>query len=345
VSKREWFTRGSILIALLALLAVVGVMLTRPGDVGCDPTCERIRGELRSFTNWLAKHDAQGYIGEVGWPDTQRWNAIADHWYDDADAAGLPVTAWAVGDRWPASYPLTIYGKGRANGQARVVEAHPSTDAYKRGVNVAGAEFGLPAIEPTSAPNAEYGYPDASTFRFLASRGVKIARLPFRWERIQPNLGADLDTGELGRLTSTVDAAHRAGLEVVLDMHNYAGYYLGDRRRSLGSDDLTAEHFVDVWRRLSEALRDNDGIFSYGLMNEPVGIPDGARSWETMSRAVVRAIRDNDDHKTIMVAGYEWSGVQSFAEQHARPWIPSSLGEIRYEAHHYFDEDHSGTYD
>lgn len=42
--------------------------------------------------------------------------------------------------------------------------------------------------------------------------------------------------------------------------------------------------------------------------------------------------------------GYFWSGVQGWTEQHPDAWIPDPSKKIRYEAHHYFDRDHSGAY-
>jgi hypothetical protein len=339
-----------VAMATIALAAATMAMSDLTAEPDCDVhDCHRILAELASFTDWLDRHDALGFIGEVGWPRGGRWNTVADRWYDAADAAQLPVTAWAAGDRWPSEYQLLIYDDRTRNPQASVVEAHPTTDAYRRGVNVAGAEFGLPSTSPTASDDGAYGYPAVSTLDFIASRGVRIVRLPFRWERIQPRLRAELDPDELGRLTGTVDAARRSGLEVVLDLHNYAGYYADGTRHALGSDQLTTDDFVDVWRRLSAHLRGHVGVYAYGLMNEPVGIPraddlSGAQRWEIMSREAVEAIRGNGDDTTVMVAGYQWSGVQTFAEHHDDPWIDPSLGPIRYEAHHYWDPDHSGRY-
>ena len=45
-----------------------------------------------------------------------------------------------------------------------------------------------------------------------------------------------------------------------------------------------------------------------------------------------------------MVAGYQWSGVQVWADQHPRAWIVDPLDNVRYEAHHYWDADHSSLY-
>jgi hypothetical protein len=365
--------RNALLLALACLAVWSSAPSVGAAEPPCDALCGRVRGELEVFTDWLAKHGALGYIGEVGWPDDvmgdgARWNALADAWYADADAAGLPVTAWATGEWWGTTYNLGIYedrltgaGVDTSNVQALVLEAHPTTWRYRRGINVAGAEFGAPVNASTSAfsnanPGTEgtaYHYDSQTTFDLLASRGIKIVRIPFRWERVQPRLRQALASAELARLRGVVGRAKAAGLEAVLDMHNYAGYYLYDGtkgvRRALGSNKVGKAEFVDVWRRLSSAFKGEGGVYAYGLMNEPTGMTAAAglspaRRWEIISQAAVDAIRTNGDTKTVMVAGYNWSGVQQWTSQHPKPWISSVRGAIRYEAHHYWDRDNSGDY-
>ena len=369
-SEQRQLKLAAIAAAFVAVLA--GTSLAR-AEPTCDALCVRVRAELSTFTGWLAKHKVLGYIGEVGWPDDVRgdaghWNDIAEMWYRDADAAKLPVTAWATGEWWGRDYKLATYedrrnppGVESADSQAGIVEGHPTTWQYRRGINVAGAEFSGPVNEPTSLfSNArpgvygtDYQYDTQATFSYLASRGIRIVRLPFRWERIQPRLAATLDPLELQRLTGAVGRARGAGLQVVLDVHNYGAYYLFDGekgvRRGLGSPHLTKSHFVDLWRRLSVHFKNNSGVYAYGLMNEPTGISESAglspaQRWEIISQAALDAIRANGDGKTVMVAGYDWSGVRQWTTQHPDPWINDPLGKSRYEAHHYWDVDNSGDY-
>jgi hypothetical protein len=340
----------------------------------CDALCGQVRAELNSFASWLAANQARGYIGEVGWPDNsageaREWNRVADAWYEAANAAGLPVTAWSAGSWW-GDYELAVYrsqvfhntsGVDTPNTQAAVIERHLSSGTVLRGVNVSGGEFGSQSADATSSfSNAnpgvydrDYHYDGQGTFDYLANRGIKTVRIPFRWERIQPVLGAPLDQGELSRLQSVVGRAHKAGLQVVLDLHNFGAYYLFDGqqgvRRPLGSPELPVDRLVDVWVRLSTVFRDNPAILAYSIMNEPTGLPPSggltpARVWERASQAVVDALRKNGDGKIIAVPGYEWSGVRSWASTHPRGWIRDPAQSFVYEAHHYFDRNHSGEY-
>lgn len=290
--------RERVIVGLLVLLLVVlAAWLERPTAPSApDALHVAVLSELNSFTSWLAVNHAQGYIGEVGWPDNEdgdgaQWNALANDWFAAADRSGLWVTAWATGEWWGTGYPLAIYedrdnGRGVdwANSQASVLEKHPSTASYLRGIDVAGGSFASPTIEETSSfsnlnPGTyeeDYHYDSPATFSYLASRGVRLARIDFRWERLQPTLNGPLDPDELARLDTVVEEARQAGLSVVLDLHNYGAYYLSDGtqgvRRAIGSDQVSNAQLADVWRRLSAHFQGNPTVVAYGLMNEPANL-------------------------------------------------------------------------
>ena len=76
-----------------------------------------------------------------------------------------------------------------------------------RGINVAGAEFGKPGD-----PYGEgYIYPTKETIDSLASDKFNAIRLPFLWERLQPQLNGILDDTELSRTQQTVDGSDELG--------------------------------------------------------------------------------------------------------------------------------------
>lgn len=84
------------------------------------------------------------------------------------------------------------------------------------GVNIAGAEFNGRKVP--GVPNQDYFYPAMPTIDYFASNGMNSIRVPFLWERVQPQLGAALDSAELQCLEDVVRYANDKGLYVVLDV-------------------------------------------------------------------------------------------------------------------------------
>jgi hypothetical protein len=331
-----------------------------------DALTRRVLHELAQFVGWLQAGGVQGYVGELGWPNNQlgdaaAWNRLVERWYQAADAAGLWVTVWDTGEQ-RTDYKLAAYKAparwqpvSRVDTQAAVLEAHPETPAYRRGINVTSGTEGRPwQQEPTggfsnASPGTygrEYRYESQQTFDFLASRGIRTVRLACYWERLQRQLGGELHPGELDQLLAAVDRAAAAGLGVILNLHNFGGYYLFDGRqgvlRTLGDGVLRVEHFADFWARLSAACVGRPGLVGYGLMNEPVYM--GARAWEQQAQAALDAIRATGDATTVLVPGYRWSLLSDWVATHPQPWIADPTGNFRYEAHHYLHAS-PGLYD
>lgn len=357
--------------------------------------------ELTQFVAWLRKAPgAEGYVGEIGWPqntsrsreefapDERQWNDLGETWYRRADAAGLSVTAQEASERYAntadGGYSASVYMQcgnldcpGFPSGerplaltkegyQAAVVEAHPTTASYFRGLNFSGGQAWDRGINTNANPGAYtdagggYFYPTTEgpathdgldSFEYLASQGIMHVRLGVRWERIQPQVGAPLDETEMARHDEAIGNARAAGLKVIVDLHNYGGYWDatsggldGLGKRALGSTRLESAEFEDVWLRLSAQYKDDPAVVMYDLMNEPSGasgiVPDVGstepETWEGMTRRVVNAIRTSGDGTRILVPSYE-AGIGSTPEaQPQGPWITGQPNLI-YGAHHYFD--------
>ncbi|MBN8959443.1 MAG: cellulase family glycosylhydrolase [Rhizobiales bacterium] len=127
------------------------------------------------------------------------------------------------------------------------------------GMNLAGAEFGN-----GSRYGYDYIYPTAEELDYFKAEGMDLIRLPFRWERVQPALGGELNPEEVGRIVTFLNEAQARGIHVVLDVHNY-GRYNG---QVIGSDIVPVSAFGDFWSKLSSALKDHPAIYGFGLMNE-----------------------------------------------------------------------------
>ena len=224
------------------------------------------------------------------------------------------------------------------------------------GVSLSGAEFGTDKVgfsnETPGIFGRDYTYNTERSVQYFCERGASLLRLPIRWERIQPRLGEPLDELELARLRVAIGWASKHNGRVIIDIHNFGRYVLvrNGRPRACAIDEevrgenlVTREHFVDLWRRLSLAFRDEPTIYAYGLMNEPHDM--GKSNWKAISQAAVDAIRGGNDFHRILVAGDGWSKAHRFEEANgSAAWIRDSANNIAYEAHCYFDRDGSGRY-
>jgi endoglucanase len=224
-------------------------------------------------------------------------------------------------------------------------------------VSLCGAEFGAEkdnfSNENPGVFGRDYTYNSERTAAYFCDRGLRLIRLPFRWERILPRLGQALDAAELKRLKTAVEWVRKCDGQTILDVHNYGRYCIlnrGKKRECIidqrvgGTVVVTRRHFADLWRRLARVFRDEPAVYAYGLMNEPHDM--GSSDWQEISQAAVDAIRGEKDHKLILVGGDGWSNAHRFAEVNGdRAWIEDPAAKIAYEAHCYFDSDCSGRYE
>ena len=224
------------------------------------------------------------------------------------------------------------------------------------GVSLAGGEFGCQRDTFSNQHPGEFGkdytFPRSETVRHFARAGFQLLRIPFRWERLQPKLGGELDRHYLREITEVVRAAERHDVFLILDLHNYGRYRLWDDGvvRELVIDErvgsrvpVTRDHFRDVWKRIALEFRHHPAIVGYGLMNEPHDMGDS--DWKEISQLAVDTIRRIDRETAIVVSGDDWSSAERFVTANGnQPWIRDPANHIVYEAHCYFDHDGSGKY-
>jgi endoglucanase len=220
---------------------------------------------------------------------------------------------------------------------------------YAVGINLAGAEFAgheIPGIE-----GRHYGWPKEDSLDYWQSKGIRLVRLPFKWERLQPELMKDFDPGYSAGLARSVKLMGERGMVVVLDVHNYAMY----RKNPIGSEQVPLAAFGDLWRRLAVEFKGNPAIWGYGLMNEPSRKCD----WKVAAQTAIDAIRKVDRDTRIVVAN-DYAGwattrvvqrekdLAGWAERSMPIATPDVLNDpsdnLVFELHTYFDHDASGTY-
>lgn len=210
------------------------------------------------------------------------------------------------------------------------------------GVNIAGAEFNgrkVPGI-----PNHDYFYPAKATIDYFAAKGMSSIRVPFLWERMQPQLNAALDPAELRRLEDVVRYANGKGLYVILDVHNYAYY----RQKVIGSPETPVTALGDLWGRLAPQFKSNAKV-GFGLMNEPKGL--ATEIWLAAANAAIAEIRRTGAKNLVFVPGNGWTGAHSWLSRgYGTPNADVMLGVVDpadnyvYEVHQYLDSNYSGTH-
>jgi endoglucanase len=215
-------------------------------------------------------------------------------------------------------------------------------DGLLAGVNLAGADFGkLPGIY-----GREYLYPAHKHVDYYGQLGFRLIRLPFKWERLQPELYEPFAPGEAALLIDLVRYATGTGLNVILDPHNYAKRRTArdswSAEHRIGSDAVPTASFHDFWSRLATFFR-NDERVMFGLMNEPVGV--GAGAWLDIANSTIAAIRAAGAANLILVPGVEYSGAHSWfrAGNTVLAEVVDPAEHFAFDVHQYFDRNSSGT--
>jgi endoglucanase len=255
--------------------------------------------------------------------------------------------------------PAALTGSGALSATATQGSGGGGSAATRiwRILHLNGPEYGAPQTQATNTfsnsnvgvYDTAYHYDTQTTLNYIRARGWDAVKVPIRWERIQRTLNGALDTTELGRLTAFIGRCATAGLNVIVDIHNYGLYYLfngtNGTRTAIGSANVPVSAYSDLWSRLATALNSYSNVLGYAIMAEPQNLGGLTKAtWQTASQAAVTAIRAVDTTRIIYVAGWDWSITQGWVSTNGNPWITDATGLIRYEGHHYWDSDTSGTY-
>ncbi|WP_232451142.1 glycoside hydrolase family 5 protein [Burkholderia ubonensis] len=189
--------------------------------------------------------------------------------------------------------------------------------------------------------------PGSAYFKALASTGATWVRLTFsKWkgERRDFLIGdADhydgLKPKDLAQLRRTLDAAHAAGLKVVVVPLSLPGARWSQQNGGkfddrLWSDRAFVNQAVRFWSDLASALKDHPAIAAYNIVNEPApekmaGLAENGpmrdltawqaehagstRDLSTFYERIIAAIRAVDSATPVMVDGGYYANARSLA--------------------------------
>lgn len=266
------------------------------------PVAVRTVRSLQAWLAWLDTVGQKGAVTEIGWPGAStnvsyagqtlvNWGPVAESWFTVTDSMDLLVNQWLD--------PTGQFG-AISGAQGVAPKVTPALLPILRHIGAAGTKSlqagGAAGVAPptgfcntstfSSYPTTNW-FPTQQWFTLVASLGFTVVRLSFRWEIIQPTVGAALDPTALAFLAAAVARASAAGVKVILDVHNYGGYQYtpyvnaGSVQAKIGGGTITQAHFVDLWTRLSAYFNGNTAVYAYELMNEPQGLAGGTYTTTT----------------------------------------------------------------
>jgi len=243
------------------------------------------------------------------------------------------------------SYEFTLGTSTAASGVAlnsvrSIRTESDSNTGVLYGVNLSGAEWGN---HRTASEGTGWAFPTEAEIEYFASIGLKQLRIPLAWERLHPNLNAELDPQYLSRMDALAAWSTKYGIALIWDLHNY-GRYDGI---PLGSTGLPTSSLANTWAKIAQYYKDRPDIL-FSLMNEPHDMP--SETVVEMQNLAILSIRAAGATNTIMVNGNAWSGAHSWANSwYGTPNAEAMLGiqdpanNLIYAIHLYFDGDASGS--
>lgn len=236
------------------------------------------------------------------------------------------------------------------------VEAEAAHFHLSRWISLSGLECGAthPGFSNESPGQlaVDYFLTSRRSMERLSETGFRCFRIPFRWERLQPELGGPLDPDGIQQLRYLLGAAQSLERSVLLSLHNPASYTLtvhGEPRacrieeKYEGRVHVSTEHFADFWERITHAFCGQPHIIGYGISGAPRGLDPAV--WRAASQAAVDAIRASEQGASLYVPGCGDSLAAGWQDANPDgPWLQDQQGKIVYEASCYLDADGSGSY-
>ncbi|MDF7776622.1 glycoside hydrolase family 5 protein [Sphingomonas sp. AOB5] len=142
-------------------------------------------------------------------------------------------------------------------------------------------------------------------FRVIKAAGFATIRLPVRWStHALEQAPYTIDAKWMARVSHVVRTANRAGLNVILNLHNYDELIV--------EPDKHAERFAALWRQIGAAFADAPGNVWFELLNEPNRAIDNRNLLKILNPALA-AVRASNPTRPVIIGGQNWSGVDSLA--------------------------------
>lgn len=159
----------------------------------------------------------------------------------------------------------------------------------------------------SSRPEADMGKVlDPGDFRRIHDAGFKTVRIPVGWfNHISKDAPHTIDPAFLARVTTVVDQALAAHLNVILNSHNFKLVH--------DQPEAGAPMLADVWRQVAAHLASRpSGQLWFEIENEPHNALKNSNLMQTFAPSLA-AIRATNPNRPVIIGGEYWSGIDSLA--------------------------------
>ncbi len=144
----------------------------------------------------------------------------------------------------------------------------------------------------------------------IASLGFDHIRLPVDEEQLWDEAGKK-ESEAFQLLHNAIGWCQKRNLRVIVDLHILRSHHFNAKEKPLWTDPTAQEKFFALWRDLSAELRKYPAsLVAYELMNEPVA--DDAEQWNKLVEVLVRQVRRDEPHRTIVIGSNKWQSVDTF---------------------------------
>ena len=144
-----------------------------------------------------------------------------------------------------------------------------------------------------------------SDFTNIKQAGFSTIRLPVRFAgHAQEAAPYTIDPAFMARVHHVVSTATAAGLNVILDLHNYDALMTDPAGNSA--------RLAGLWKQVAASFASAPDTVWFEIINEPHDKFDNANLLATVSPSLA-AIRATNPKRPVIIGGGHWSGIDSLA--------------------------------
>ena len=144
----------------------------------------------------------------------------------------------------------------------------------------------------------------------IARMGFDHVRLPIDEEQMWDENG-NRHNDAFQIMTNCIDWCAENNMSVIVDLHILRSHHFNAKEKPLWTVPAEQEKFFDLWRDLSKTLKKYpNSLVAYELMNEAVA--DNPEDWNSLVARAVKAIRELEPERTIVIGSNKWQQAQTF---------------------------------